>query len=103
MMRVCAEPTMMQVAISACAVETVDKGVTATCSSGRPIARPKITGVVDGRQLQNVSKARSSCHGRARETGLYRATTKPVLAAASRRRSMTGQGLRLSESETAQK
>ncbi len=69
-------------------------------SSGRPTARPKMTGVVAGRmraqQLEGLAElpgprlARSGCRARC---------TKPAPAAASSRRSISSQGFRLSDSE----
>ncbi len=77
-----------------------------TCSSQRPTARP---GHHRGRWRQRGtrrarrSKARPSCQGaRARSDCRARSTTKPAPAAASRRRSISSHGLRLSESDKAQ-
>src|SRR5207237_99766 len=64
------EPTMMSVAMSAADGSTASSGPTAIFSSGRPIARPKITGVDAGRCCRNSSNALPSCQGRAREIGL---------------------------------
>ena len=68
--RVCDEPTMTSVAMSAVEVRAAASVVTSTRSSGRPTARPKMTGVVAGRCRPSRSRAAPSCHGRARDTGL---------------------------------
>ena len=61
---------MISVAMSAADGSTASSEQTSTFSSGRPIARPNITGVDAGRCRRSRSKALPSCQGRAREIGL---------------------------------
>ncbi len=60
-------------------------------------------GVSAGRIGAAASSAAPSCQGRAREAGCRARCTNPAAAAARSRSSTTGQGLRLSDSEIAQK
>ena len=60
-------------------------------------------GVEGGNLALSNPNARANCHGRARDTGLYKAIVKPTLAAAVRRCSMTGHGFKLFDREIAQK
>ena len=79
MMRFLAEPIITQVAISAFSGSAFASETTSIRLSGRPAARPKITGVVSGRFLRRQSKARPSCHGlRPRRSGCEKAMTKPA-------------------------
>jgi hypothetical protein len=75
MTRVSGEPMMTQVAMSAFCGSAPESGNTSMRSSGRPAARPKMTGVVPGRMAARHSKARPSCHGRALLIGFYCALT----------------------------
>ncbi len=73
-----------------------------------PLVRPadrggEGDGVAGGSTARSASNAAPSCQGRARDSGLYSASTKPAPAAARSRCSTVGHGLRLSDSEIAQK
>ena len=70
MTRASFEPMMTQVAMSAIAGSASASGTMVSFSSGRPAARPKMTGVWPGRMADTASNARPSCQGRALLIGL---------------------------------
>ncbi|MNT73985.1 hypothetical protein D3C72_2127500 [compost metagenome] len=61
---------MTQVAMSALVASASARVTTEMASSGRPAARPKMTGVVQGRTSRRIVKAVPSCQGRALLIGL---------------------------------
>ncbi len=103
MRRVAADPISTRVRMSARAGWASANGTISMVSSARLTAVANTTGVAAGRMSRSSANAAPSCQGRAREIGLYSAITKPAPAAACRRLVTISQGLRLSDSEMAQK